>query len=79
MALTRISTDVKRAQSLKESAQIIGNPIFRDPLTRLKVMKYEKGDILDSQQVELYKLSKMLREGSYGISSRVAGAGGARP
>lgn len=72
IATTRINTSVKDAQELKGGEQIIGDPIFRDPLTRLKVLKNE-APILGSQQQELYKLSKKLREGSFGMSSRVAG------
>ena len=72
IATTRMNTSVKDAQELKGGEQIIGDPIFRDPLTRLKVLKNE-APILGSQQQELYKLSKKLREGSFGMSSRVAG------
>jgi len=72
IATTRMNTSVKSAQELKGGEQIIGDPIFKDPLTRLKVLKNEV-NILTSQQKELYKLSKKLREGSFGLSSRVAG------
>ena len=71
IAATRMNTNVNEARSLKGQEQVIDDTIFKDVITRLKVLKNEL-NILASHQKELYELSIQLREGSFGLSSRVA-------
>ena len=72
IACTRMNVNPKDALDLGGSQQLIGTPMFKDHLARLQVLKQEV-QIQSAQQKELYKLSRELKEGSFGLSARVAG------
>ncbi len=72
IATTRISTDVKAAIAQSGGEQIINDPLFRDPIARIKALKGEQ-NYQASDLKALYDLSMKLREGSFGLSARDAG------
>ncbi len=70
VSASRFNTDPAAASELGEY-KVIGSAVFRDVVTRLKVLTREL-TITPAESTELEALSKLLKEGDSGISTRDA-------
>lgn len=69
---TRMETDVEAAKKVEPSMKTSNDIVFRDVVTRLRALMGEY-PISTTVAAELDKLTRLLREGSFGISARDAG------
>ncbi len=72
IALTRMSFANEKPQSLKKAVAVMAEPVFRNPLKRLSFYK-NTGLFSPAVASEIIELSQLTKEGSFGISTRVAG------
>lgn len=69
-AVSRMSFDQAKAEE-KARFPVIGKPLFRDPMTRLRA-RMGLVDMTAAQRSELRKLGLLLEEGTFGLSNRKA-------
>lgn len=72
LTASHMSTNTKEAMEKLPAAAVIQEALFRDVVTRLRVMTHSQ-EVMDSEWAELSSLSKLLGEGEMGISMRDAG------
>lgn len=72
ISASRMSTDVGAAIEINANYAVVNKPVFRDLVTRQKLIMKRISGVTSSELKELEEVSKYLGEGNFGISARDA-------